>query len=329
MKFRTELNPDKSDFLLDLSGFYFFIGSCFSENIGLKLKRLGLDVAINPFGTIYNPQSIAVIFSWVFSNEKPKSNRIIKREGVYFHLDVAQDFFGESEADLMLKIDSEIIRLKSKVNQKPTYTFVTLGTAVIYNYTKDGEIVANCHKLPAIEFERDFLNLEQINKALRNISNLIFNPNKLIVTLSPVRHTKETLVGNSLSKSLLRVGIESILKKEGGPGYFPAFEIFIDDLRDYRFANEDLVHPNIMAVNYIWDKFKEAYFSKASIEILSAIEKTVLLYEHKLDKTKWYAANPDIIITHYHKLFNQVKLLPDWVWYKTNWLEEIRDRISI
>jgi hypothetical protein len=221
-------------------------GSCFSDNIGQKLAENKFKVIINPLGTCYNPVSIHKGLLMT----KPDEDLFVESQGVWRHFDFHSKFFADSKEGLR-KI------LQDQLTQRPTdIVMITYGTSWVYKHKTTGKIVANCHKRPQNEFEKILLTPEEIAESFEQLKASI--KQKVIVTLSPVRHIKDTLELNSVSKSILRHAIYRFKDVD----YFPAYEIMMDDLRDYRFYDRDLLHPSDVAIDYIWEKFGERYFSE-------------------------------------------------------------------
>ncbi|UKI40135.1 MAG: GSCFA domain-containing protein [Alistipes putredinis] len=159
------------------------------------------------------------------------------------------------------------------------YVIVTLGTAWVYE--KDGRTVANCHKLPAAEFERRLLSTDEIVGALSSAMERELNGKDVVFSVSPIRHLKDGFAGNSLSKALLRVAVEYVVRRYDRAHYFPSFEIMNDDLRDYRFYEADMAHPSVSAVDYIWEKFRGAFLSEQAADVLPQVEKIVDASRHR------------------------------------------------
>ncbi|MEM6643397.1 MAG: GSCFA domain-containing protein [Bacteroidota bacterium] len=244
----------------------YFIGSCFSNEIGQKMSNSKFKVINNPFGTIFNPHSIFKILSG-----KIDHNDTVESDGVYYHWDA----HGEVSA---LKMDELKTLTKRKTYesyefvQKAKWLIITFGTAWVYRYRKSGEIVANCHKVPNNEFYKELLTIEEIADAFRSFKRDLTSTNpyiNIVLTVSPVRHIKEGILENNRSKSRLIESVHDMVDRFENVAYFPAYEIMNDELRDYRWYNADLVHPSAQAINYIWEKFGESYFDDETRSYLS------------------------------------------------------------
>ncbi len=238
------------------------LGSCFAQTIGSKMKNAKFDVLINPFGTIFHPINLAFLLDAVIFQDPLDPEGIVEREGLYSHYSFHSDLVAESPealAELYQKqIQSTYLQLKSA-----SHLILTLGTAWIYEHETFGR-VANCHKQPQRLFDKKLTGLEEMKSAfshvLHNISQ-VFPQLKIVLTVSPVRHIKDGVAENQLSKSLLRVLCAELEKSIYPISYFPAYEIMMDELRDYRFYKSDLIHPTAEAEEYIWQKWKQAAFS--------------------------------------------------------------------
>jgi hypothetical protein len=260
---------------------FFLMGSCFSENQGHKLQYFGFDTFFNPFGIIFNPISISKLFSRIASGEKYQEDDFIFHNELFFSLEHHGLKQYENLSDAINKsndiLANAIVSLK-----KADVVIITLGTSIVYHHLEQGDVVANCHKIPSKNFDKKQLTYEQTQNAIESIVKNIRRVNlntKIIFTISPVRHLKSGVVENSLSKAVLRAALEPFIDNEL-VSYFPAYEIFIDELRDYRFCKNDLMHPTDDAITYIWQRFTKTYFSNATLNIMEDIEKFKLFENH-------------------------------------------------
>lgn len=331
MKFRTEYESQKSELRLSPHKKIMTFGSCFSENICRRMRDHLWD-AISPAGVLYNPASIATALRFTALNTTENTIpawSIVENGGFYHSLFFDSGFSGKSKVEVEEKVET----LKGTVQTYLTEgadIIVTFGTAWVYEtsmeyskYINVGlrQIVGNCHKLPSRNFTRRLLSVEEIVNEWRNVVeafSLQFPKIKLIFTVSPVRHIKDGLEGNSLSKAILRIAIEKIIElAKSDPAlsniqvdYFPAFEILTDDLRDYRFYASDLVHPSDSAVDYIWDKFSGRYLSEECRNLLNRCKKIVVGLNHR-----------PIIETEEETSFRKDKLQTQWEILSKEWPE--------
>ncbi|WP_339700014.1 GSCFA domain-containing protein [uncultured Roseivirga sp.] len=262
--FRTELNPKTSSHKIQLSNPLISIGSCFADNIGKKLSQHKFKVEKNPFGVIFNPLSIFELVETAFNEERLSEDSYLVRDGIHFNYKVHSELHGKSQEKLELQINHKR-NLLSKALRKPTTIIITLGTAWVYEEKKTQMLVANCHKIPSKQFNKRLLSSEEVSSAFMLLKEQLHaeNPDlKFILTVSPIRHVKDTLELNMVSKSILRLACHQISTYADDVDYFPAYELLMDDLRDYRFYEKDMLHPNQLAQEYIWGKFMDVYFDK-------------------------------------------------------------------
>ncbi len=275
--FRTELNIPPAKTLKDLNHKWAFIGSCFATEIQALMQSGKAYAKFSDFGVLFNPVSIAD----TFKKEEFWSNGFCFREERYFNFHTSSKLSAKEKPDLQNRLELAHRNWLNTIEEAQTLV-VTLGTAWVYKLKTSGSIVANCQKIPQKEFTKVLLSLNEIESALENILSAIPKETEVIFTLSPVRHLKDGFSENSLSKALLRVAIDQItVKHPNRCFYFPAFELLMDDLRDYRFYKDDLLHPSEAAVNYIFEKFLIWQFKKEAIESIKLNHKAVLQTLHR------------------------------------------------
>jgi hypothetical protein len=277
--FRTDVRITRSATPITLKNPILTAGSCFADAIGMRLHEHKFSVAVNPFGVIYNPVSIHKAILYAVNNQTPTDHSYLQNQGIFLNYDFHSILSGSQKAELVSKLAATVGSLHYFL-ANVSKIMITYGTAWVYERKETGEIVANCHKMPAQQFEKRLLSEKEIVDSFDLFYKTIrqYNPEvHFILTVSPVRHIKDTLELNSVSKAILRAACHKAASYEGVE-YFPGFEIMIDDLRDYRFYKSDMLHPSVVAEDYIWEKFGEKYFdddTKAFIkkwdEILSAI----------------------------------------------------------
>ncbi|MEN8191754.1 MAG: GSCFA domain-containing protein, partial [Bacteroidota bacterium] len=273
MKFRTEINIDKSDRLIDHDQNILTIGSCFAKNIGEYFKSYRFSVVCNPFGVLYNPISIYNSLKLIHSKKKFKKNDLVEHQGEWHSFYHNSDFSHHDQNMCLEKINNGIISTHDFL-KSTDHLIITFGTAFVYRYIKNDMIVSNCHKIPAKEFERYRLSLDETKKTIESIVSFVNSISEnisIIFTVSPVRHWKDGAVENQLSKSTLLIAVDEIVKENKNCEYFPSYEIVMDDLRDYRFYDTDLLHPNKFATDYIWDKFSNAKLSNQCLTIMKEV----------------------------------------------------------
>lgn len=283
MQFRTEIKLEKSKLGISLKQDIITTGSCFSDAIGLKLAENKFPVLINPFGTNYNPISIHKTLRAALSGALPLSHAYFENGGIYSHYDFHSEF---SHPDKTV-VESNVkiaIQTAHQFLKHAHWIIITYGTAWAYRRNETKEIVSNCHKMPAQNFTKELLSEKSILESFEGfIQNLkAVNPScKIMLTVSPVRHIKDTLELNSVSKSILRSVCHTVSTTHPNVVYFPSYEIMLDDLRDYRFYKSDMIHPSADAEEYIWEKFAEAYFDKPTLDFLARWKSVYTSLQHR------------------------------------------------
>lgn len=255
MKFTTEIKLGRSQVQLSLNDGVMLLGSCFTAGIGKRMEDAGFKVCINPFGTLYNPASIANAVSRLDGSSQFTFEDCVEMgagAGLVCSFE-HHSSFARRTAGEFLENANEALENARCMWKECSAAVVTLGTAFIWS--KDGKVVSNCLKRPAREFSRRMLSVEESSSILKDIA-LRHRDKRFIFTVSPIRHLGDGAHANTLSKATLHLGIEAMLGSREGLDYFPAYEILCDELRDYRFYATDLVHPSETAVDYIWEKFR-------------------------------------------------------------------------
>jgi lysophospholipase L1-like esterase len=285
--FRTVIQPVKAVFEISHKHKIMLMGSCFSENIGSFLLSQKFNVDQNPFGIIFNPSSIKKSFEILLSGQLFSEKQLFYNNEQWHSFHHHSRFSNADRTQCLNNINNRI-DYSSQFLKDADYIILTLGTSHIFKLSETGEVVSNCHKLPSPYFIDEFLTSQQIVSDYKELIRQIrqVNPDvKIIFTVSPVRHLKEGAAGNQLSKAILLVAVHELCKITG-VYYFPAYELVLDDLRDYRFYDTDMVHPSAMAVDYIWEFFSKTYFSEATQILNKDIEKINSAFNHKPINTK-------------------------------------------
>lgn len=287
--FRTELKPQQASFSIDYQCFTLGIGSCFIENMGAMLDARQLPFLQNPFGIVYNPLSIAQQLATIMAfegNTQPPfftEKDLFQHNGLWGSLKHHGRFSGEN-SDLVLKNINDSLETARDFSQKTNRILLTFGTANVFTWKETGEVVANCHKLPPQYFEQKRLNVDEIVSQFKAIFGKIFlqNPDcQIIITVSPIRHIRDGLVENNRSKAVLLLAADALSLLFEKVYYFPAYEIMMDDLRDYRFYERDMIHPNSTAIEYIWQFFSETFFDKKTKNVIQEVEKINAMLAHR------------------------------------------------
>ena len=284
MKFRTEVQIPVSDTALEIDDRVFSIGSCFASEISDLLKTGQIQTLNNPFGTIFNPFSINQAVKRLYHSEFYAEDDLIKFNEEVISLDHHSKFNSRFVHQTLERINAEI-ELGNHFLQETNWVIITYGTSFVYDFLPKKKLVANCHKIPGKYFEKRLLTHLEITDSVYETVTLLKDICKenvqILFTVSPVRHTKDGMVENNLSKAKLIAAIHDILPQFENCNYLPVYEILMDDLRDYRFYKEDLIHPSRQAIQYIWEKFGSAYFSDESMDFVEENFKIAKALEHK------------------------------------------------
>lgn len=271
MELYTRIEIPKAPFRFSLPEHMLLLGSCFAENIGTRLEGNKFHVDINPFGTLYNPASIAEALRRLLHPQPFCADDLFQHEGAYHSFAHHSRFSSISEDECLMNINNRMLASAEEF-RGTTYLVATLGTAYVYRLKSSGEVVANCHKLPEKMFDRSMLSVAEIVAEWKELLTALWEqmPDlKVLFTVSPIRHWKDGAHGNQLSKATLLLAVEEL--RAAWPeqiAYFPAYEIMMDELRDYRFYATDMLHPSELAIDYIWQRFAENYLSDETKGIL-------------------------------------------------------------
>jgi hypothetical protein len=260
-----------------------FMGSCFSDYIGTIMAGYKFPLLLNPFGTLFNPASIAANLENLINLRVYKSADLRFHDGLWLSFDHYTGFSDTDQERCLDQINTSVSQA-SEWLKHCDFLVLTFGTAWIFKYKKTGKTVANCHKIPQAEFSREFMQPAEIVNMFDRLLSLLseFNPGlRVIFTLSPVRHWSDGAVNNQLSKSVLHYSIQEILKQHGNAWYFPSYEIFMDELRDYRYYAADMLHPSDQGAVYVWEKFFESTIDDKSKAILAELEPVLQAARHR------------------------------------------------
>lgn len=280
MQFRTTISIEPFDFRIGYAFPGMFVGSCFARNIAERMKRLKFPVCENPFGILFNPASIANMFGRLEEERLFGPEELVRSGELWVSME-HHGRFSAPDADDTLRNVNESVSYGAQCLAASQYVVITLGTAWVYEYTETGIIAGNCHKLPADMFSRRRLSVGEIEALFEKPLRGCLKDKKVIFTVSPIRHIKDGLEENQLSKSTLIVAVHNIIERHANCSYFPAYEIMNDDLRDYRFYDADMVHPSSVAVDYIWEMFMGAVMDAGTIELSKRVERVVTAFGHR------------------------------------------------
>jgi hypothetical protein len=285
MELRTKINIEPSDVRLSYDDRVMFIGSCFATYMGSQMEMGRMPVMINPAGTVFNPISVSNTLDSISGRKKYTIDDLYCHNGTYLSFFHYTDFSSEDPEAVLAKINAKSEEAHEFL-KNATCLFITFGTARVYKWKKSGLIVSNCHKIPASNFETILLTVGEIvtlwQKQLDNLM-LLYPHLKVIFTISPVRHWKDGAHGNQVSKSVLFLAIEELLAHNASPRYFPAYELVMDDLRDYRFYDDDMLHPSALAIDYIWEAFSVCYHDTKTRNLWNEVVKITKARNHRID----------------------------------------------
>ena len=284
MEFRTTVKTGENRSWLHHSDNVVLLGSCFSDNIGAKMQGALINATVNPMGTLFNPMSIARGVNRLINNEPVAGRDLFLQSGVWNSYDFHSRYSLPDKQATLDRMNQRIEQGHESLKSAQLLT-ITLGTAIVYRLKTTGEVVANCHKVPQHEFDRQMSSVPDMVKVLDEMLTKLnqFNPQlRIILTVSPIRHIADGLDINSLSKASLRVAINEAIKNHRDYcDYFPDYEIMLDDLRDYRFYANDMVHPSEVAIEYIWQAFQATYLDDRSALAVARCERIHKRMQHR------------------------------------------------
>lgn len=274
MNLQTNIALTKVQNPITYSSELLLMGSCFSENIGGKLDLFKFKNDSNPFGIIFHAEAIEKLILKAVNAEKFQREDIFFQNERWHSFDVHSSLSDSDPEALLQKLNRRLSALENSL-QNANHIFITLGTAWVYRHIETDTLVANCHKVPQKRFIKELRSSEQILQSLEAISAVVktINPKvHIVLTISPVRHLKDGFVENQRSKSHLITAVHEWTEPRKRQYYFPAYELMMDELRDYRFYAEDMMHPNDVAVRYIWERFRKVWISDNAYPTMEEVE---------------------------------------------------------
>lgn len=280
MKLRTEIEITPFNEKIDYTSRIFTIGSCFAQRIGDEMARAKFPTTTNPTGTLFNPMSVCGAIDRLARREFVAADELREGASGWYHFDFHSSFSAPTKEETLKRIN-HAIEVGHEAIQSADWVVITLGTAWVYRRVEGGALVANCHKLQARNFRRERVFVEEVAVRLCETIDKYLVGKNIIFTVSPIRHIADGLSENSLSKATLRLAIDSVVQRYENVSYFPSYEIVIDDLRDYRFYAQDMVHPSDLAVEYIWDLFCDAALSQRAMELMPRVQRVIKAMEHR------------------------------------------------
>ena len=289
MKFRTEVDINASERKIRTEDCIFSIGSCFATEMHGKFSEGQIQSLNNPFGTVFNPYSVNRAVQQIYDAKEYQENDLILANESYISLDHHSSFDSRFVHQSLEKINTNIEEANQFL-QNTSFVIITFGTSYIYEFLPKNRLVSNCHKIPQKFFKKRFLTHQElsdsISQTIDTLKDICKKDVQILFTVSPVRHTKDGIVENQLSKSKLINAIHESISEKENCHYLPVYELMMDDLRDYRFYKEDMIHPNSQAVQYIWEKFGNAYFTDETKVFINENNKILTALNHKTDDDK-------------------------------------------
>ncbi len=285
LKTKISLKPQQHN-QIDYNSNILLLGSCFVENIGNKLNYFKFKNLQNPFGILFQPLAIESLITNAINEKKYTESDIFFHNEQWHCYEAHSVLSSSSKKDLLHNLNTQVLLTNQQINAS-THIIITLGTAWVYRFIETDTVVANCHKVPQKKFLKELLSIDEITESLQALIALIKSVNKdvsILFTVSPVRHLKDGFIENTQSKAHLILAIHSVLSSRAqskGLHYFPSYEIMMDELRDYRFYTEDMIHPNNVAVNYIWERFKEVWLARVAENTMEAVSTVQKGMQHK------------------------------------------------
>lgn len=277
---RTKVNIENPQYQISYKSPIFTIGSCFSDCIGHKLVESKFETLSNPFGVIFNPISIFELLKWSITQATPHQKLFTERDELWLHHQFHSDLRAETKNELNKLLQIELEKARQWLSTTKTL-IITLGTAFVHRHTETQTVVANCHKAPSKHFQKELLTQKLIINAFNEIYALLSTDLDIILTVSPVRHTREGIPENMESKSILRTTCGSLSRSYDNVHYFPSYEIMMDELRDYRYYKPDLIHPSEEAEDHIFQKFVNTSLNPEEKHLFQSIKEINTAINHR------------------------------------------------
>ena len=280
MQLQTKLNIESIAPTIAYGDSLLFLGSCFADEVGALCRGLGFDALVNPFGVLYNPASIVQSIERLGSGKPFNHEDVIAvGEGQYCTFSHNTAFWQSDETTLLERVNKDLKEARERFLEAK-WVVISLGTSWAFRHKETRQAVSNCHKLPARQFDREFLTTERSAECLAKMMKA-YPEKQFIFTVSPLRHLKDGLHENQLSKAALLLAVDEVCKSFDNAHYFPAYEILLDELRDYRFYKEDMVHPTEQAVRYIWERFADFAIDPKEKSAMQAAAELRQMLQHR------------------------------------------------
>ncbi len=283
MRFHLDLDTGSGPANIGHRQSLLLMGSCFTEHIGRRLSDLKLNCATNPFGSVFNPESMRQALTRLLESKPFGESELVEQQGSWLSLDTHSSFTKSSQQELLTTLNTLVSQWHGHL-KTADWLLLTFGSAYYYEHIMQRRVVANCHKLPAKAFTKKMADPATITDSYTMLIQKLrkLNPElKIMLTVSPVKHLRDGVVENNLSKAVLTVAAHGIVKANEQCFYFPAYELVNDDLRDYRFYEADLAHPNQQAIDYVWQKFSGSWLDPASRPLLDRLAALNTAFRHR------------------------------------------------
>ena len=320
--FRTELNIEANPDKIEYGSKILSIGSDYSNTMMDQMAKYKFQVNSNPYGTIYNPISIYNLIKTSLDNTPIDQSLVTATEGIWNHFDFHYDAHASSQAELISNLQQRVSDTRDYL-QHTDFLFLTFGSAYIFKKTKNNRVVANCHRAPANEFHKSLLTPTEIVDGFRGIYSRLNHVKNIVLIVSPVMHTRDSLTLNAVSKSVLRLACHLIKAEFPYVKYFPAYEFMTSDLRDYRYYQSDLLHPTDAAMDYIFGKFVEAYMNNESKACIREVEQIM-----ELLNAKPYNPQSEQYINYLKEAIERLEGLLDKM-DVSEWINQLRAQIKV
>lgn len=297
MKLTTPISVQSPELPLTYGSQFFNIGSCFANHLAHKLKHFGFHTQQNPVGILFHPFAIQQFCKWL-DGDPIDEDLFVEDNGIWKSLQAHSQVYAETKLELKTNLEQQIEASRNYL-AKTDSIFITYGTAFAYQHLSTQQYVANCQKQKAVLFQKELIAVEALVEAIQKSieSFLNFTKAKMYISVSPVRHAKDGFVENNRSKAHLLTAVHEVISKNKQVSYFPAYEIVLDELRDYRFYDRDLLHPNPLAVDYVWEKFSHAFFDEATLQSMKKVNQFRKFSQHRPMQQ-----SPDAEVSHRAKV---------------------------
>lgn len=282
--YNHRITIEKYPFEITYRDTFFWIGSCFATNIGEAMKKLRFRSEVNPFGALYNPESILSALYTLLDDRKLDVEDLFEHEELWSSFAFHGSFSDVDRVKALDRMNAAITRA-SKSLRVAKYLFVTFGTAQVFRVKASGEIAGNCHKLPAARFDRETLSCKVITERYAELVDRLaatLPDMKIVFTVSPVRHLKDGAHANNVSKAILLLAVDELTRLfPERCFYFPAYEILLDELRDYRFYDADLCHPSVLATEHVGKRFIDTFVARGEREAMNEMARLEMARAHR------------------------------------------------